>query len=168
MTQMSSEANAPVKISLRPVVSTDYEFLVQVYASTRAEEMAMVPWTEEQRWGFVRSQFDLQQDHYGKKYPKARHSIILSNNKTVGQLYVARLEKEIRIVDITLLPSERSNGIGTYLLEQLLDEALSKNVMTRIYVEEFNPALSLFKRLGFSVAGQEGFHLLMQWTPKTT
>jgi ribosomal protein S18 acetylase RimI-like enzyme len=164
---MSNEAPSPSNISLRPVVSDDYDFLLTVYASTRADEMALVSWTDGQRAAFVQSQFGLQQDHYSKKYPTASHDVILSNGMQVGRLYVARLEKEIRIADITLLPSERNAGIGTYLLKKLMDEAHDERKITTIYVEVFNPSLSLFKRLGFEVRQQDGFHLLMEFTPTT-
>ena len=164
---MTNEANSPSNISLRPVVSDDHEFLLTVYASTRADEMALVPWTDEQRAAFVQSQFSLQQDHYSKKYPTANHDVIIANGKLVGRLYVARLEKEIRIVDITILPADRNAGIGTYLLNQLMGEARDEEKITTIYVEVFNPSLNLFKRLGFAVRQQDGFHLLMEFTPTT-
>lgn len=152
-------------VTLRPVTTDDYDFLVEVYGSTRAEEMALVPWTTEQQQAFVRSQFDAQQDHYAKKYPTASHDIIVSNNRPVGRFYVARLEQEIRIIDIVLLPAERNTGIGSYLIKQLLDEANRSGKITRIYVEEFNPSLRLFERLGFSPSEQHGIHLLLQCKP---
>ena len=150
---------------LRPAGPDDSDFLVEVYASTRADEMALVPWTDEQRSMFIRSQFAAQQEHYAQKYPAANHDIIVSDDRRVGRLYVARLDHEIRIVDITLLPAERNTGIGTYLIKQLLDEANHTGKITRIYVEEFNPSLSLFQRLGFSPSEQHGIHLLMQCNP---
>ena len=153
------------KITLRPVGADDYDFLVSVYGSTRAEEMALVPWTTEQQQAFVRSQFAAQQDHYAKKYPTASHDIIMSDDRPVGRLYVARLDQEIRIIDITLLPAERNAGIGSYLVKQLLDEANRSGKITRIYVEEFNPSLRLFERLGFSPSEQQGIHLLLQCNP---
>jgi ribosomal protein S18 acetylase RimI-like enzyme len=165
---MSSEAQASPKITLRPVVSEDQEFLVAVYASTRAEEMAMVPWTDEQRMQFIQSQFNAQQIYYREKYPTANHDVILADDKPVGRLYVARLDQEIRIVDITLIPTERSRGVGSYLIRQLLDEAQISTKRTRIYVEEFSRSLSLFKRFGFNTSEQQGFHLLLQWTPAAT
>jgi len=112
---------------------------------------------------FVRSQFAAQQEHYAQKYPAASHDIILFEGRQVGRLYVARLDQEIRIVDITLLPRERNAGIGSYLIRQLLDEANRSGKVTRIYVEEFNPSLRLFERLGFSPIEQHGIHLLLQW-----
>lgn len=162
---MSSQSQAPANITLRPVSSDDYDFLVEVYGSTRAEELALVPWTTEQQLAFVRSQLAAQQDHYAKKYPTASHDIIVSDGRPVGRLYVARLDQEIRIVDITLLPAERNAGIGSYLIRQLLDEANRSGKITRIYVEEFNPSLRLFERLGFSPSEQHGIHLLMQCNP---
>jgi GNAT superfamily N-acetyltransferase len=89
----------------------------------------------------------------------------MADNRPVGRLYVARLDQEIRIVDITLLPAERNDGIGSYLIKQLLDEANRSGKKTRIYVEEFNPSLRLFERLGFSPSEQHGIHLLLQCNP---
>ena len=162
---MSSQSPAPTNITLRAVGPDDYDFLVEVYGSTRAEEMALVPWTTEMQQAFVRSQFAAQQDHYAKTYPAASHDIIMSDDRPVGRLYVARLDQEIRIVDITLLPAERNAGIGSYLIKQLLDEANRSGKVTRIYVEEFNPSLRLFERLGFSPSEQQGIHLLLQCSP---
>ena len=162
---MSSQSAASESISLRPVGANDQDFLTEVYGSTRAEELALVPWTIEEQQAFVRSQFAAQQDYYAQKYPTASHDIIVSNNRPVGRLYVARLDQEIRIVDITLLPAERNAGIGTYLIKQLLDEANHSGKITRIFVEEFNPSLRLFERLGFSPSEQHGIHLLMQCNP---
>lgn len=162
---MSSQSPGSSNITLRPVGVDDYDFLVEVYGSTRAEELALVPWTIEQQQAFVRSQFAAQQDHYAKKYPAASHDIIVSDKQPVGRLYVARLDQEIRIIDITLLPAERNAGIGSYLIQQLLGEANRGGKVTRIYVEEFNPSLRLFERLGFSPSEQQGIHLLMQCNP---
>ena len=159
---MSSQS---ASIKLRPVSPDDYDFLIEVYGSTRADEMALVPWTIEQQQAFVRAQFTARQDHYAKKYPAASHDIIVSDNRPVGNLYVARLDQEIRIVDLTLLPAERNAGIGSYLIKQLLDEANRAGKITRVYVEEFNPSLRLFERLGFSPSEQHGIHLLMQCNP---
>ena len=74
MIQMSSPSSAPSNITLRTVGPDDYDFLVEVYGSTRADEMVLVPWTSEQQQAFVRSQFAAQQYHYAQKYPPATHA----------------------------------------------------------------------------------------------
>jgi GNAT superfamily N-acetyltransferase len=153
-------------ITLRPAGPDDNPFLIEVYSSTRAEEMALVPWNSEQQMAFVSAQFQAQQEHYLKKYPAAQHDIVLSGDRPIGRLYVARLDQEIRIVDILLLPSERNAGIGSFLLKRLLHEGRSTGKPVRIYVESFNRSLALFLRLGFVQIEQHGIHLLMEWSEK--
>jgi len=165
---MTNPTSGPANITLRPVGPEDHEFLVTVYGSTRTAELALVPWPIEQQQEFVRSQFSAQQNHYTEKYPTGNHDIIMFDDRQVGRLYVARLDHEIRIVDITVLPAEQHAGIGTYLIRQLLDEAKRTGKITSIYVEEFNPSLRLFDRLGFSVREQQGFHLLLEWSPSNS
>ena len=43
-------------LTLRPCTDDDLPFLLEVYASTRADEMAIVPWTDEEKQAFVRMQ----------------------------------------------------------------------------------------------------------------
>jgi len=164
MNDQNQTANASSAFTLRPVVAEDEPLLLELYACTRAEEMAMVPWTREQQEAFVKMQFDAQQAHYTKIQPDARHDIILSNGRPVGRLYVARTNDRIEIMDITVLPQERNAGIGSSLISDLMEEAASSRPL-RIYVENFNPSLHLFERLGFKAVEEDGFMLLMEWVP---
>ena len=107
-------------------------------------------------------QFEAQLNHYKKIQPDANHDIIMSNGRPVGRLYVARTTDRIEIMDITVLPQERNAGIGSSLIKALMDEAESSRPL-RIYVENFNPSLRLFERLGFKAAEEDGFMLLMEW-----
>src|SRR5262249_28286821 len=100
------------EITLRPVEAADESFLLDLYGATRADEMALVPWSEQQKKLFLQQQFHAQQEHYKKEYPDARHDLILCNQREVGRLYVANLPAEIRIVDITVAAAERNRGIG--------------------------------------------------------
>jgi ribosomal protein S18 acetylase RimI-like enzyme len=163
----STEVNiqSPSSVTLRPVGPADEAFLLDVYAGTRADELALVSWSEERRQTFVRMQFTAQQEHYRKAHPEANHDIILLGGRPVGRLYVARKEREIRIVDIALLPPQRNAGVGSYLMRGLLDESARAGKPLRVYVESFNPSLRLFERLGFYRTGQNGMHILMQWDP---
>ena len=155
------------QLKLRPVESGDELALLKIYASTREEEMALVPWSDDERRTFLESQFNAQQLHYSQKYPDADHDMIMRDAVAVGRLYVARLNDEIRIVDITLLPEYRGSGVGSQLLAQLMTEADIAGKPLRIYVESFNRSLGLFERLGFSRAAEHGIHLLMEWMPNT-
>ena len=165
---MEEQAVAPPPISLRPVSEADNALLLEIYATTRAEEMALVPWTVEQQRAFVEMQFTAQQAEYRKLHPSARHDIIMANGRPVGRLYVARAKDGIEILDVTLLPPERNAGVGSYLIRQLMDEAASKGTPLRIYIESFNPSLRLFERLGFKPGERQGIYILLEWRSEAT
>jgi ribosomal protein S18 acetylase RimI-like enzyme len=46
-----------------------------------------------------------------------------------------------------------------------LDEAARDRLPVRLYVEQFNPALRLYQRLGFLPIGEQGIYIHMEWTP---
>jgi ribosomal protein S18 acetylase RimI-like enzyme len=148
---------------LRAITPADTAFLARVYASSRAEELAVTSWSEEQKEIFCRRQFDAQSVYYAANYPEASFQVIESDGKAIGRLYVARWKKEIRIVDITLLPESRGSGIGTKLVRELQDEARAAGKSLTIHVERFNRALALYQRLGFEQVEDKGVYLLMRW-----
>jgi ribosomal protein S18 acetylase RimI-like enzyme len=152
-----------MSINFRPAGPEDEAFLLKVYGSIRAEELAVVPWSEAQREAFLRMQLEAQHLHYRQRYPAGEFLVILDGERAVGRLYIARLQEQIRIMDITILPEERGRGLGTSILRDLMTEAARAPKPLRIYVESFNPSLRLFERLGFSKVEEEGIHLLMQW-----
>jgi ribosomal protein S18 acetylase RimI-like enzyme len=154
-------------IELLPAELGDREFLYRVYASTRDEELAVVPWDEAQKEAFLRAQFDAQARWYREHYAAASFDVVLVDGEPCGRLYVHRGASEIRIVDIALLPEHRGNGVGTALLGDLLAEADTTGRRVTIHVERFNPALRLYERLGFSVAEDKGVYMLLE-RPRAT
>ena len=155
-------ANLPLR--LRPIKPEDDSFLARVYASSRADELAVTGWSEAQKADFCRRQFDAQSEYYSANYPGASFQVIERDGEPVGRLYVARWENEIRIVDITVLPEYRGSGIGTRLLHDLQEEARAAGKSLSIHVERFNRALTLYQRLDFRQIEDKGVYLLMEWS----
>ena len=150
-------------ISLRRITPEDDSFLAGVYASTRWDELAPTGWSDEEKIAFCRRQFDAQSAHYRENYAGASLQVIENAGVPIGRLYVARWEREIRIMDIALLPEHRGSGIGTKLLRELEEEARTAGKSLTIHVERFNPALGLYQRLGFQQIEDKGVYLLMEW-----
>ena len=78
---------------------------------------------------------------------------------------MVRWEKEIRLVDIALLPEHRGGGVGSAILHEILAEGKAAGKPVTIHVERFNPALRLYERLGFVPIEERGPYLLMQRAP---
>lgn len=150
-------------VSYRAESSNDRTFLADLYASTRAVEMAVVPWTDEQRQEFLAMQFNAQHAHYLEHYPDAERLIIEHAGKAVGRLYLDRWPSQHRIVDIALVTQARGRGIGTAILKDLMQEAAGDAKSLSIHVEKNNPAMTLYRRLGFATIEDKGVYDLMEW-----
>ncbi len=152
-------------ITLRPANDADYAFMRQLYGATRAEEMERFPFDEAQKNVFLDQQFAAQFEHYGIHYPTCERNIIEEDGTPIGRLWIDEWRDQIRLVDIALMPSSRGSGIGSGLLHQVLDRATAAKKPVTIHVEGFNPALRLYKRLGFEQVDTNGVYYLMRWTP---
>ncbi|HYG57713.1 MAG TPA: GNAT family N-acetyltransferase [Symbiobacteriaceae bacterium] len=149
-----------------PVQPADEEFLYQVYAGTRRDEVFAWGWNEAQQEAFLRMQFLARSRSYQWAYPHADHRVILCDGCPVGQLLVNRAEQEIRLVDIALLPEYRGKGLGFALVRELQAEAAEAATPIRLQVDKGNPARALYERLGFAVTGENELTCVMAWHPQ--
>jgi ribosomal protein S18 acetylase RimI-like enzyme len=159
---------AQAGLTFRRIADADLPFLARVYASTRAEELATVSgWSDEQKAAFVDAQFRAQHAHYQNYYPEADWLVMSHAGEDVGRLYIERWPTQHRLIDITFLPEHRGQGFGEALLRDLMEEAASVNKAVSIHVEKFNPAMGLYRRLGFTCIEDKGVYDLMHWVPDT-
>jgi GNAT superfamily N-acetyltransferase len=159
---------------LRPAHHEDLPWLRQLYASTRAEEMAPVPWPEATKRAFLAQQFELQHRHFTGYFPHADFWLIVGARGPIGRLYRDRaLSTDSRpgddlVVDICFLPEWRSRGLGSLLLNAAQASAAARHRGLRLHVQMHNSrAMALYRRLGFALvdAGDAtGSHIEMRWT----
>jgi len=152
----------PGGVSLRPETDGDAEFLLRLYLSVRWPELEAVNWPDEVKYSFLCDQFRIQTQQYGAYYPGLERWIVESDSGPIGRLYVHTTETEMRVVDISLLPECRGRGIGRALLEQAGCRADSLGKSLRLHVEQHNPALRLYRRLGFQVIDSTGLYWLLE------
>ena len=158
-------AAARLGISYRPITDSDLPFLFEVYASTRAEELAPTGWPVEVKVQFLQQQFAAQHDHYQRHYPDAEWLVIERGGESVGRLYVEEWPSQVRLIDIAILPQFRRFGIGSAILSDLRGWASGKSKPLSIHVEKSNPARSLYDRMGFVFAQENGAYDLLEWRP---
>jgi ribosomal protein S18 acetylase RimI-like enzyme len=155
---------AGLGLSFRRITDADLPFLARVYASTRADEMAVVTtMTDAQKAAFLAAQFQLQHSHYQKYYPEGDWLVTMRDGQDIGRLYIERWPSQHRIIDIAFLPEHRGQGYGEALLRDLMDEAAAAGKDVSIHVEKYNPAMRLYRRLGFVTEEDKGVYDLMRW-----
>jgi GNAT superfamily N-acetyltransferase len=155
-----------LNLTLRSVTKEDEPLLLEVYASTRADELAQVEWQEGQKETFVRWQFDLQRREYDARFPDARYQVILIDGEPAGRIWVGEDDEQIRLLDIALLPQFQRRGAGTLLLKRLMKEAANAGKLLRHMVFVLNnEAHRFYERLGFVVIEDLGAYKHMEYRP---
>ena len=151
-------------VELRPVSEGDNEFLLSVYASTRADELAQVVWAEGQQEMFIRWQFDLQRREYDARFPDADYRVIIVDTQPAGRIWIGADAEQIRLLDIGLLPEFQNRGVGTALLQRLQHEAECQGKALRHMVFVLNNnAERFYERLGFKKIEDFGAYKHMEW-----
>lgn len=153
------------ELGLRTAGPADAEVLYQIYASTREEELSVVPWDAPTREAFLRMQFTAQDTYYHDNFPQASYDLIMAGEQVLGRLYLDRGETAWNVIDIALLPEHRRKGIGSRLMAEVLAGAAAAAKPVVIHVERFNPAQHLYDRLGFHQIADQGVYLLLEWRP---
>jgi GNAT superfamily N-acetyltransferase len=159
------KAAAGLGISFRPMNEADLPFLSALYASTRAEEVAMTGWPAEMQRQFLEQQFDAQHRHYMRHYPDAEWLVVERAGRPIGRLYIEEWPSQIRIIDISLMGDSRGLGLGRAILEDIIELGRSLSKPISIHVEKNNPARRLYQRLGFVEIEDKGVYDLLEWRP---
>lgn len=153
----------PLAITLRPERPEDGAFLLEVYSSTRKEELDAVGWPDVTRKVFLGMQFNAQQQGYRATFPLAEFAVIEVSGQAAGRMVVNRTEGEFRLVDMALLHGHRGQGIGTMLIQNLLREAAAAGKPVRLSVLKGQRAFRLYERLGFKKTGEDILRAKMEW-----
>jgi ribosomal protein S18 acetylase RimI-like enzyme len=130
--------------SLRTVRDDDLPWLRDLYASTRAEEMTPVPWPDIAKRSFLDQQFGLQHQHYMAHFGDVDYlAIEHAQRGPVGRYYLQRAAPEHLLVDISLFPSMRGQGLGRTLIETSQREAQTLGRGMQLHVSQHNQCAGL-------------------------
>lgn len=136
---------------LRKVDISDFGFIFRVYRST------MKPYIEKiWKWDDT-----AQRQRYEDLFSVDGYQIIQSGDKDIGVLSITHMDEYDFLARIEILPDYQNRGIGTAIIQSLIQEAkdTTRPIMLRVF--KINPAHRLYKRLGFQVIRQDEVHLDM-------
>ncbi|UYY77081.1 GNAT family N-acetyltransferase [Sphingomonas sp. R1] len=157
----------PSALNLRAAQPRDEHFLLELYGTVRAPDLALLPWTAAQKRAFVADQYRLQQDHYRHHCPTADFWVIEHEaHGAIGRLSLDRTGPEWRLIEIALLPHARGAGTGGRLVAwvQQASVAAAASAVT-LHVELRNRAAwQWYVRMGFRDAPSRfPTHRFLRW-----
>lgn len=150
---------------LRPARLDDIPFLRQLYRSFRENELALLPWSPEDKQAFLDQQFNLQHRYYIATFPQTNFLIIEKDGISIGRLYINVSTDIWHIIDIGFLPEWRGLGLGTATLKAIQDAMVAgKSSGITLHVDRNNRrAYELYQAFGFKVVDATDTHIGMEW-----
>lgn len=162
----ASNAHLPDNVVLRDIGDGDLEFLRMLYRTTRYDiQRSDLP--DEQKLTLMDQQFLAQHQYYQTQFPEGEFKLIAREGIGVGRIYVIQSPAELRLIDISLVPEWRGKGLGGALIDDLKNRATQAEIPLRLRVEPDNPALKLYRRLGFKMIADEQINFHMEWTSES-
>ena len=143
-----------IQYNLRPYTKSDLEFVYQtkIEAFKSYVEKFWGAWNKEKQQSFFASFIKKVQDslliieHEGKAIGLYHGDIMDQNTYEIGNIIV--------------IPSYQGHGIGTDILQNVIKNNPKLKMHLQVFKE--NPAINLYKRLGFVVVDETRTHCIME------
>ncbi len=140
---------------------------VRLFCDSRADEWEQLHLDATIRGQLMHLQFEAQTASYRTGFPAARFDIVELADEPIGRIVIDRPGNMLHLVDIVLAPRYRNRGIGTAILEALIEEARAAQLPVRLAVAASNAsALRLYLRLGFISIGAAAMHVELERRPR--
>ena len=143
-----------IKYNLRPYIEADLEFVYQAKKEAYKcyVEKFWGAWDEEKQRSFFTD--------FIKKV-QGTLSIIEHEGTSIGLYHGDMMDKNTyEIGNIIVIPSYQGHGIGTDVLQKIIKK--NSNLKMHLQVFKENPAINLYKRLGFVVVDETRTHCIME------
>ena len=129
---------------LRDAVESDREFLFDLHRFSMRQVI-------EQTWGWNDA---WQRGEFDRRFRTCAVSVIEIDSQPAGGLWLESRPDSLHIVELQLAPEKQGNGVGTAIVEHVIQQAASRGQAVTLSVVPANPrAKSLYDRLGFEVTG---------------
>ncbi len=151
-------------LTLRPAAEGDIPALrALVIADTDAALGEEVPPAVRSLMGSL--QLDGRRPVIAPVRPDTLDAVVLRKGAVIGRVVLRQVPGGVRLLDITMLPDKRRQGLGGGVLRALAAAAddLGWSVSARVWFD--SPAKSLFRRAGFVKVGETAVDDLLERRP---
>ena len=139
--------------ALRGIRVEDYSFVYKLHCETLD--------------GYVEKHAKYDEDEVKKQlfeerlYPD-KLKIIVVDGRDVGFLAVTEVENGLIVDRIAITRGEQGKGIGTSVMQDILDRARARSVPVTLYVMKTDKDRHHFSELGFTPYGEDDHHYFLR------
>ena len=139
-------------VRLRACQPSDVDFARQLYFET-------MRWAIERLFGWDQAH---QEASFAGWFKLEEASIIMADGVDVGWIQQRPDVNAIFLVSIYVVPGMQGKGVGTRVIQTLLDLAGAQSQAVTLAVMRINPALALYERLGFRITHEDEYKFYMR------
>jgi len=148
---MQPDQNKQLQIGFRLAAENDIDFLYILHVATIKAYVDKI-------WGWDDV---FQESVFRKNYVPANIQIITLADTDIGMLSVEERTEDVFLRAIEIHPTYQQQGLGTTIIQHIIDDAARRMKPVRLQVLKVNPAKKLYDRLGFSVIEDTKTHYIM-------
>jgi ribosomal protein S18 acetylase RimI-like enzyme len=146
----------PALPTLRPALPSDIEFAYHVWKAAM-KGYVEATWGWDEAW---------QQQRQKQEFAEKAYRIIESEGVPVGTLIVESHPDHLYLSGLYLLPEHQGKGIGSWVLDKVIADAVRQELPLRLRVLQVNTrARRLYERKGFLVLDETEPGFLVMTTP---
>ena len=144
-----------MRIKFSPVSLNDLQLLFELHSISMSEVVAQVFGWDEGR----------QKAMFCEKFKTMDHFWILLDEKPVGAIRLKEHPGLLEIRSLEIYPQYQRQGIGTALIQHLIQRAHHEKINLFLRAFQINPAIHLFMRMGFKIYDENDTHFMMIYRP---
>jgi ribosomal protein S18 acetylase RimI-like enzyme len=139
-------------VHLRAYQAQDFDFARQLYFET-------MRWAIERLFGWGHAH---QEASFADWFVPAEVSIIVAGGVDVGWIQQREEAGAIFLGSIYVKPAMQRKGIGTRVVQMVLELGRQRSQPITLAVMKINPAVELYQRLGFQITHEDEHKLYMR------
>jgi len=138
---------------LRNANESDYNFVFNLNKTVNKDYIIKI-------WGSWDDEY--QKQFFDNRFSTEQILIILDEEKEIGILELKEKEHQIYIEEIQIDSYRQGRGIGTEIINDIMEKAFELNKSVGLRVLKINRAKELYERLNFRVIGETETHFIME------
>ena len=142
-------------VRLRAYEAQDFVFARRLYFET-------MRWAIERVFGWDEAR---QQASFAEWFKPEEVSVITADGLDVGWIQQRLDDNGILLGSIYVAPAMQRRGIGSGVIQALLQLGRQKSKPVTLAVMKINPALALYERLGFRITHEDEYKVYMRADP---
>ena len=145
-----------MRSALRPARAEDFDFCAQLYFSGMAETIRT-----------LKLNMTAQTANLRARWTAAEVQIIMSDGADVGWMQSSIQDHALYLEQIFIDAASQRHGIGTAMIQDLIEQAAKSDLPVTLGVVKTNPAYRLYERLGFRITHEDDRKFYMRREPPT-